>query len=64
MRRGEYIEARQEAVQKALAAVGEVDLRVKRAALKTEAVPPIAQALLDELAAFEVRVRALAKGEG
>lgn len=62
MRRGEYLAARQEAVQKALAAVGEIDLRVKRAALKTEAVPPVAQALLDELAAFEARVRALGEG--
>lgn len=62
MRRGEYIEARQAAVEKALAAVGAIDLRVKRAALKTEAVPPVAQALLDELAAFEARVRALAEG--
>ena len=35
--------------------------RIATTAANTEA---IAQALLDELAAFEVRVRALAKGEG
>lgn len=64
MRRGEYIEARQAAVEKALAAVGAIDLRVKRAALKAEAVPPVAQRLLDELAAFEARVTALGEETG
>ena len=61
MRRGEYIAARQVAIETALAEVARVDLAVKQVCLRQERVPPEAAQLLAEIETFRARVKALAE---